>query len=422
MTELLQQYAIEHPQKVKSVETRSSSIMIANTFLCVRRLGGFLGSKLISGTYSRTFTFPPSRPTRTIDGVLHPTFKDVCYAMGFLDDDKEYIDGKNEATRWSSDLILGGRTAHYRFAIPLDCHQSSTRNIMQGSGLANLLVHTKLIVWDESPMAHKYFFKALYRSLGDIMGNHNLECYKKPFSGKFVMFGGDFRQILPIIPKGSRQDIVLSSLNSSSIWESCKVFTLTKNMRLDTLNDEKSKITIHDNILISSYQDPIEAIVVNTYPSFFENYNNHDYSCDSAILTPTLDDVASVNNYMLSLLPGQERIYLNSERICNQDQDFEPADVYPTEFVNTIFGSGLPYHELKLKVEALIMLLRNIDKSMGLCNGTMLIITRLCKHVVEATIILGKFIGERVIIAQMLISPSNSRLPYWFQRQQFLIV
>ncbi|KAF7807312.1 ATP-dependent DNA helicase PIF2-like [Senna tora] len=30
---------------------------------------------------------------RTINGVLHPTFKDVCYALGLLDNDKKYIDG-----------------------------------------------------------------------------------------------------------------------------------------------------------------------------------------------------------------------------------------------------------------------------------------------------------------------------------------
>ncbi|KAF7807297.1 ATP-dependent DNA helicase PIF1-like [Senna tora] len=55
------------------------------------------------------------------------------------------------------------------------------------------------------------------------------------------------------------------------------------------------------------------------------------------------------------------------------------------------------------------MLLRNIDKSLGLCNGTRLIVARLCKHVIETTIISGKFAGERVIIARMMISPSDSR-------------
>ncbi|KAF7835337.1 ATP-dependent DNA helicase PIF1 [Senna tora] len=36
---------------------------------------------------------------RTIHGVLHPTYKDECYSLGLLDDDKEYIDGINKASR-----------------------------------------------------------------------------------------------------------------------------------------------------------------------------------------------------------------------------------------------------------------------------------------------------------------------------------
>ncbi|KAF7813324.1 uncharacterized protein G2W53_034300 [Senna tora] len=501
---------------------------------------------------------------RTMNGVLHPTFKDACYALGLLDDDKEYIDGINEASRWSSGLYLrklfstllihntisrpafvwdqtwmhlsddilikerhrlgnpelqlvdarikdialaeienilktngrslqdfppmplpnaallsnmenallseelnydkqallaqhstlfrsltqeqteiynlimdsvnkqhgGGRTAHSRFSIPLECNENSTCNIMQGSELANLLLQTKLIIWDEAPMAHRFCFEALDKSLKDICGKDNPECYKKPFGGKVVVFGGDFRQILPVVPRGSRQDIVLSSLNSSYIWDSCKVLTLTKNMRLgtganesenraiadfanwilkigdgdigDMLNDEEKEINIPNDLLLNNVADPINSIVESTYPSFVDNYHSHDYIRDRAILAPTLNDVASINEYMLSLLPGEETTYLSSDSISNQEADSALADVYTTEFLNTISGSGLPYHMLKLKVGAPIMLLRNIDKSMGLCNGTRLIVARLCKHVIEATIISGKFVGERVVIAQLL--------------------
>jgi hypothetical protein len=47
-----------------------------------------------------------------------------------------------------------------------------------------------------------------------------------------VVFGGDFRQILPVIPKGTRSEIVNSWINASYIWDHCKVLTLTKNTRL----------------------------------------------------------------------------------------------------------------------------------------------------------------------------------------------
>ena len=41
----------------------------------------------------------------TFDGRQFDTFKDVCYAMGLLDDDKEYVDAIQEASFW--------RTGHY---------------------------------------------------------------------------------------------------------------------------------------------------------------------------------------------------------------------------------------------------------------------------------------------------------------------
>lgn len=50
----------------------------------------------------------------------------------------------------------------------------------------------------------------------------------QPFGKEVVVFGGDFRQILPITPKGTRQDIVFASINSSYLWASCKVLQLTK--------------------------------------------------------------------------------------------------------------------------------------------------------------------------------------------------
>jgi len=39
----------------------------------------------------------------------------------------------------------------------------------------------------------------------------------KPFDGKVVVLGGDFRQILPVDTKGSRYDIVKATINFSQL-------------------------------------------------------------------------------------------------------------------------------------------------------------------------------------------------------------
>ena len=39
---------------------------------------------------------------RRVDGVVHTSFKDACYALGLLEDDKEFIDVIVEASSWAS--------------------------------------------------------------------------------------------------------------------------------------------------------------------------------------------------------------------------------------------------------------------------------------------------------------------------------
>ncbi|KAG5020247.1 hypothetical protein JHK87_016102 [Glycine soja] len=73
---------------------------------------------------------------------------------------------------------------------------------------------------------------ALDQSLRDIIKGKSSS--NKIFGGKVMVFGGDFRQILPVIPRGNRSDIVNATINSSYLWDYCQVLTLTKNMRLQS--------------------------------------------------------------------------------------------------------------------------------------------------------------------------------------------
>jgi hypothetical protein len=43
---------------------------------------------------------------RTVNGVVHPTYKSACQALGFLDDDSEWIECINEASSWGSGTQL----------------------------------------------------------------------------------------------------------------------------------------------------------------------------------------------------------------------------------------------------------------------------------------------------------------------------
>eukprot|EP00955_Chlamydomonas_euryale_P026331 278289-Chlamydomonas_euryale.AAC.1 len=48
--------------------------------------------------------------------------------------------------------------------------------------------------------------------------------------------------------------------------------------------------------------------------------------------------------------------------------------VLPSEFLNTIYSSELPPHELKLEEGCPLMCFRNINPKLGLMNGTRLIL------------------------------------------------
>jgi len=125
-------------------------------------------------------------------------------------------------------LIPGGRTAHSRFAIPFLINECSTCTIELNSLLALLITKAKLIIWDEALMMHRYCFEVVDRSFRDILKSVDKRNRYIPFGGKVVVFGGDFRQILPVIPKGTRQEVVHATLNSSYLWQHCQVLTLTK--------------------------------------------------------------------------------------------------------------------------------------------------------------------------------------------------
>ncbi|GBM44244.1 hypothetical protein AVEN_23307-1 [Araneus ventricosus] len=82
-----------------------------------------------------------------------------------------------------------------------------------------------------------------------------------------------------------------------------------------------------------------------------------------------------INNKVLEFMPGNETVFKAVDMIMSED----PQDqlTFPEKFLNSLTPTGLPPYELKLKIGCIIMLLRNLAPSKGLCNGTRLIITKL---------------------------------------------
>ncbi|XP_022003995.1 uncharacterized protein LOC110901476 [Helianthus annuus] len=276
--------------------------------------------------------------------------------------------------------------------IVLNVASSGIASLLLPDDVADLLKKTKLIIWDEAPMNHKHAFEALDRTMKDIF-----KC-EMTFGGKVMVFGGDFRQILPVVPNGSRRDIVNASITSSYIWSSCKVLTLTKNMRLtvganasdieeikgfaDWLldlgegkigdsDDCEVVIDIPEDLLIKCSEDPMSDLIEFVYPSLLQLYKDKDYFAERAILAPTNEVVQEINEKLLDSFPGDEVEYLSSDSICQTDQGKNEANarLYSPDVLNGLKISGLPNHRLVLKVGVPVMLLRNIDQQNVFSHG-----------------------------------------------------
>ncbi|XP_058726021.1 uncharacterized protein LOC131597333 [Vicia villosa] len=314
----------------------------------------------------------------------------------------------------SSLLLPGGRTAHSQFKIPVPTLDSSICNINKKDDIAGLLKVTDLIIWDEAPMANKYCFEALDKSLKDIMSG-STHGQDKIFGGKVVVFGGDFRQILPVVPRATS---TTEDIRAFSEW----ILQIGDGTMCEP-NDGYADICIPEEFLIANFEDPIKAIVEDTYPDLIHNYLDSNYLQSRAILASTIEVVDDINQYITTLIPGEEKEYFSSDSIDKSDaNNFDGYEHVTPEFLNALKTYGLPNHSIKLKVGATIMPMRNLDQSEGLCNGTRLTVTRLANHVIEAKIISGKNVGNIIYIPRMSLSPSQSPWPFKLVRRQFPII
>ena len=325
-------------------------------------------------------------------------------------------------------LLDKGRTTHSMLKIPITPHKTSVCSIQKQSDLAKLIRETKLIIWDEAPMMGKLCFEAVDRSLRDIT-ERNI-----PFGGITFVMCGDFRQVLPVIPKGTRPQIVSSSVKESSLWRHVKVYQLRINMRIAAMGDgafgkwlidlgegklptvDGEYVTCPSNMLLP--QQNMSKLIEAIY-SEVRNRQEDDgkYLSERAILSPRNDEVREINSQILGLVWGESHDFLSADKL----EDPEGAEAVSSEYMNAMEVGGFPSHKLTLKVGVPIMLLRNLDAANGLCNGTRLIVLRHSSRVIETKVLTGDHAGHIAFIPRitLIAKPEQSGLPYMLYRKQF---
>lgn len=134
-----------------------------------------------------------------------------------------------------------------------------------------------------------------------------------------------------------------------------------------------------------------------------------------AVLTPKNSDVDSFNELCLSRIPGNVVDCKSIDAVAHEDN----PTLYPTEFLNSLNVSGLPSHVLKLKVNCPVILLRNLDPRNGACNGTRMILNRITRRLLLATIIQGMHAGKTLMIPRIKLHSSSNQFPFILTRLQF---
>jgi ATP-dependent DNA helicase PIF1 len=140
-----------------------------------------------------------------------------------------------------------------------------------------------------------------------------------------------------------------------------------------------------------------------------------DIMINRAILTPKNDCVDEINNLLINRFPGK------ITRYCSFDETIDKTEQGSMEdFLNSLTSNGLPHHELFLKPNCPIILLKNIDPSEGLCNGTRLVCHDFKPNVIDAEIAIGHYRGKIVFIPRIQFLPAeNENYHFPFKRTQF---
>ena len=329
-------------------------------------------------------------------------------------------------------LLRGGRTAHSTFKIPISAlNEDSTCQINKNSQLASLLRMVRLIVWDEITMQHRHAAEAVDRTLRDLLDRPD-----SVFGGITVVFGGDFQQILPVVPHGGREETVGASLQRSPLWLHILPLRLWRNMRIDQdqnalqfsdwLHDigHGIGVTADGNITLSpAMTSPtLSDLIDYIYPDVAcIPPPSPEYFLDRAILSPRNGDVEDINHTILEKLHGDKRIYLSADTILQADGTQDPHASVPAEFLRAMPISGMPPGELRLKVGAPIIIMRNLAPDQGVCNGTRAVVEELGNRVLKARILGGSNHGNIILVPRITVAPSDVQGDFTFtmQRRQF---
>ena len=161
-----------------------------------------------------------------------------------------------------------------------------------------------------------------------------------PFGALTVLLTGDWRQILPVVRHGSRPDIVEATLKCLHLWQIVTRLQLTQNMRAklrgessqfaDFLlsieggkkNTTKTKdiffIKLPDDMTVENEKELLDFI----FGGIENNCTDSAWLSSRSIICPTNSEVDAINNTIISIFPGDVKIYRNNDSVEESEHQY----------------------------------------------------------------------------------------------------
>uniref|UniRef100_A0A914Z393 ATP-dependent DNA helicase n=1 Tax=Panagrolaimus superbus TaxID=310955 RepID=A0A914Z393_9BILA len=257
---------------------------------------------------------------------------------------------------WSgiaASLYPMGRTCHNAFKLDFPFENDSNSSVKPASEHGKMIKDADLIIWDEFPMAPR----------------HALE-FKLTENKRALTNEIEFKKFILSVGDGTFGE----NPNLIEIPEQCK-----------------------------SKGDIVQEV-------FGDSLTNFDAATvmKRAILATWNEDVDGLNEKVLQLLDEEtEATYLAQDVYHYGDEVLQSVgeihEGYKTKRIK-----GLPNFELRLRINGIVILIRNLSIEDGLCNGTRLVVTNLLKHsLVCKKINIDGTLSEEILIPRISLNAKH---------------
>ena len=173
-----------------------------------------------------------------------------------------------------------------------------------------------------------------------------------------------------------------------------------------------------DKIIVDNTSRSLVNEIYSTLIDQRISLSSCQYLMECAILATRNDIIDNLNAQLFATMRDEVFVSYNIDKIINQ----ENIDNYISEYLNIINLSNLPSHLFKLKIDTIVILLRNLSSSTGMCNETYLHVVQISQRVIEYEILVDKYAEIMIFIPHIsLIFFFISDLSFDFQRTQFLL-